>query len=88
LARCARHTRVERGYGRAVFVLAALLDQSASAVGLVAAAIAVGGFLAHARLALRGSTEEELRAATVVGGLWGTAGAGFIIVLSAIEGAV
>jgi hypothetical protein len=69
-------------------VLATLLDQSAAAVGLVAAAIAVGGFLGHAGLALRASTDEELRAATVVGGLWGTAGAAFIIVLSAIEGAV
>jgi hypothetical protein len=71
-----------------MFVLATLLDQSASAVGLVAAAIAVGGFLGHAGLALGGSTEEELRAATVAGGLWGTVGAAFIIVLSAIEGVV
>ena len=62
---------------------ATLLTQSAAAVGLTAAAIAVGGFLAHAGPALAGRSEEDLRRVTVVGGLWGMGMAALVILLSA-----
>jgi len=67
-----------------VLVAATLLDRSATVAGLMAAAIAVGGFLAHAGPALAGRDEERLRQIVVVGGLWGVAGAVFVVVLSAI----
>ena len=69
-----------------MLVMAAFLNQSATAIGLIAAAIAVGGFLAHAGPVLAGWDEEKLRQATVAGGLWGVGGAICVIVLSAIIG--
>jgi hypothetical protein len=67
-----------------MFFVATLVSQSASIIGLMAGAIGVGGFLGHARPALAGWTEAEVRRAMVVGGLWGVAGVAVIIVLSAI----
>jgi hypothetical protein len=63
-----------------------LLIQFATAGGLMAAGIAVGGFVFHAGPALREATEVELRRLTVAGGLFGLAGAIFVIVLSALIG--
>jgi len=60
-----------------------LLNQFATGAGLMAAGIAVGGFIFHAGPALTGTPEEELRPITVVGGLFGLAVAIFVIVLSA-----
>jgi hypothetical protein len=45
-----------------------IIVQLAAATGFMAAAIAVGGFLAHARPAIKGESEEELRRLTAVGG--------------------
>jgi hypothetical protein len=67
-----------------VIVVGTILGQSVTLVGFMAGAIAVGGFLGHAGPVLAGWREEELRRATVVGGLWGIGGAIFVIVLSAI----
>jgi hypothetical protein len=60
------------------------MSYAANASGLTAAAIAVGGFLAHVRPALSSAEDQQLRAATVRGGIWGSGVAGFVIVLSAI----
>jgi len=61
-------------------VMATLLDRSATVAGLMAAAIAVGGFLAHAVPALAGWDEKTLRQITVIGGLWGVGGAIAVVV--------
>jgi uncharacterized protein involved in response to NO len=65
-------------------LVATLLDQSATATGFMAAAIAVGGFLAQAVPTLAGRDGRRLRQLTVAGGLWGIVGAVSVIVLSAI----
>jgi hypothetical protein len=63
-----------------------ILDQFAALAALMAAGIAVGGFLGHAGPALRGERDDKLRWATAVGGL---AGFGLVtllvVVLSAIS---
>jgi hypothetical protein len=65
-------------------VSATLMADSATAFGLTAAATAVCGFVAHARLSLSGADERRLRRATTVGGMGGIAIAGLLIVLSAV----
>jgi hypothetical protein len=64
-------------------VVGSIVSSSATGAGLMAAGIAVGGFLLHAAPALSGSPDERLRRRTVLGGLAGFACAIFIIVLSA-----
>ncbi|HEU5104961.1 MAG TPA: hypothetical protein VFU11_03895 [Solirubrobacterales bacterium] len=64
-------------------IVATLMSYATSAAGLTAAAIAVGGFLAHVRPALSGADEQQLRRATVRGGIWGSGIALMVIVLSA-----
>jgi hypothetical protein len=66
-----------------MLVLGSIVSSSAAAAGLMAAGIAVGGFVLHAAPALSGWPEERLRRRTVVGGLAGLAVAISIIVLSA-----
>jgi hypothetical protein len=66
-------------------VVATLMSDSATGCGLIAAAIAVCGFIAHSRLALAGADERRLRRATTIGGLVGFGLAAFIIVLSALR---
>jgi hypothetical protein len=61
------------------------MGDAATGAGLLAAAIAVCGFVAHVRPALSGADERELREATVKGGLAGIAIAGLVIVLSALS---
>jgi hypothetical protein len=85
LAQCVRHVRVGRGYGRAM-VIGSIASQFASGFGLTAAAIAVFGFLAHAKPALAGASERRLRSATVIGGLGGFVFAVLVVVLSALIG--
>ena len=63
-------------------VVGTILSQSATIVGLMAGAIAVGGFLAHAGPSLADRSEQELRHATTIGGLGGLAAAVLVIVLS------
>jgi len=66
-------------------VLATLMSDSATGSGLIAAAIAVCGFIGHSKLALAGADERRLRRATTFGGLVGFGLASLIIVLSALS---
>lgn len=59
--------------------LGSLIIDATTEVGLVAGLIAVGGFLAHVGPVFRGRGEDELRRATVRGGL---AGVGVAIMLN------
>lgn len=61
-----------------------LLTQFATAGGLMAAGIAVCGFLFHAGPALHGASESELRRQTATGGLFGLGFAASLVVLSAL----
>jgi hypothetical protein len=63
-----------------------ILDRSAVAIGFLAAAIAVGGFIAHAQEALRSGSEADVQKATIVGGLWGFATGLVLIGIDAIGG--
>lgn len=67
-----------------MLVIGSIASDFAVLVGLAAGLIAVGGFLGHAPLVLRGSTEARIRKATVVGGLAGSALGLSIMLLSAI----
>lgn len=67
-------------------VLATLMSDSATGVGLTAGAIAVGGFVAHIQPALSNSDERRLREATVKGGIGGIWVAVAVIVLSVFGG--
>lgn len=68
-----------------VFV-ATIQNQFAAGLGLIAAAIAVFGFIAHAPSALSGAHDRRLREATVSGGIVGLCVAVVVIVLSALMG--
>jgi hypothetical protein len=63
-----------------------LLERSAVAVGLMAAAVAVGGFIARAYTVLHEDNDEAIRRATIVGGLVGLTGAVLVILLDVIAG--
>lgn len=65
-----------------MLLFASTVSQFAEGFGLIAAAIAVVGFLAHAPRALKRRDERSLREATAVGGLTGFAFAILVIVLS------
>jgi hypothetical protein len=62
------------------------MSDSATGAGLTAAAIAVGGFIAHIEPALSNADEQRLRKATVKGGIGGIWAAVVVIVLSALRG--
>lgn len=61
-----------------------IANQFAAGLGLMGAAIAICGFVAHAGPALAGAGEKRLREATVTGGIVGFGLAIFVIVLSAL----
>ena len=63
-----------------------LLERSAVAVGLMAASIAVGGFIGRAYTVLRGDHDEAIRRATIVGGLIGLAITVVTILLDILAG--
>jgi hypothetical protein len=63
-----------------------LVGSAATGIGLMAAAIAVSGFLAHAWPALAGKDEIALRRATVAGGLGGFVAALVLIGVSRVAG--
>jgi hypothetical protein len=65
-------------------IIATLMNDSATVAGLTAAAIAVCGFLAHAKSAIAGRDEAELRQLTVMGGLAGFVMSLFIVGCSAV----
>jgi hypothetical protein len=56
-----------------VLPLGLIIDDGATLVGFMAGVIVVGGFLAHARPVLQRRGEQEIRIATVTGGLIGLA---------------
>lgn len=66
-----------------MFVAASIVQEFATSVGLLAGAMAVGGFLSHAGPALSNASEAEIRRATARGGLVGLGVGAFVVVLSA-----
>ncbi len=68
-----------------MLVAGSIVSQFATVAGFVAAVIAVGGFIAHARPAITGKEESELRRATAIGGLCGLSLALMVI---AVDGVV
>ncbi len=71
LEHSAQHTRVHCSYGWRMPLLNNIIEQAATAFGLMAALIAVCGFVGHARPVLKGEDEAKVRHATVIGGLGG-----------------
>jgi hypothetical protein len=67
-----------------VVPLGSIINDGAALVGFMAGAIAVGGFLAHTRPALQGREEQEIRVATVIGGLVGLGLASTSLLLATI----
>jgi hypothetical protein len=55
-------------------------------VGLMAGAIAIGGFIGHAQPSLSGKSDLELRRATTIGGLGGLGIGVLLIALPVISG--
>lgn len=54
-----------------VLPLGSMINDGAALIGFMAGAIAVGGFLAHTRPVPQKRGEQEIRVATVIGGLIG-----------------
>jgi hypothetical protein len=69
-------------------LLGPIVGEFATGAGLLAGMIAVCGFIAHAGPTLSGASEEEIRQATVTGGMAGLGIGVFVVVLSAILGRV
>lgn len=65
-------------------VCASIMGTATTAAGLMAASIAVGGFALHVAPALSRASDDELRRATVIGGVCGLGVALFVIFLSAV----
>jgi hypothetical protein len=65
-----------------VLPLGSIINNGATLVGFMAGVIAVGGFLAHARPVLQRRDEQEIRIATVTGGLIGLAVASIATLIS------
>jgi hypothetical protein len=63
-----------------------LLERSAVAVGLMAAAIAVGGFIGRAYTVLRGDDEDAISRGTLVGGVIGLAITVVTVILDILAG--
>lgn len=63
-----------------------IAGNAAVGAGFIAAAIAIGGFIAHAGPALAGRDDQALRFATVVGGLAGLTVATIITIVSVLVG--
>jgi hypothetical protein len=66
-----------------MLVVASISADFGSAVGALAGLIAVAGFLAHAGPVLRGAAEQQVRQATVKGGLTGFCVGILVVLLSA-----
>jgi hypothetical protein len=64
----------------------AILDRSAAAFGLMAAMIGIGAFLGRASRVLRRRSEEEVRRATMYGGLAGMLFAVGLVLIDTIAG--
>jgi hypothetical protein len=64
--------------------IASFAGEFATAVGIVAGMIAVGGFIGHAPSVLDGAPDREIQQATVSGGIAGGSVGALVVVLSAI----
>jgi hypothetical protein len=69
-----------------VLPVGSFIGDAASGAGLVAACIAVGGFLMQAPSALVRADDREVRAATVVGGLAGLLVAAALVIAAVLIG--
>jgi hypothetical protein len=69
-----------------MFPAASIASDFGTAVGVLAGAIAVGGFLSHARPALECAGERKIQQATVTGGLISAGVGAAVAVLSAFVG--
>jgi hypothetical protein len=67
-------------------IVSSIVQAASTGAGLIAASIAVCGFIFHAGPALAGASEAELRQRTITGGLCGIAVSIFVILLSAYLG--
>ena len=65
---------------------ASIVNQFAALAGFMAAVIAVGGLIVHARPAMAGKHEAELRRATAIGGLCGLGLALLVLAVAAVAG--
>ena len=74
------------GDGCPIRIGGVLLERSTVAVGLMAATIAVGGFIARAYSVLREDDDAAIRRATTFGGLFGLIAAVLTIILDVIAG--
>jgi hypothetical protein len=63
-----------------------ILERSALAIGLLAAAIAVGGFISRARAILLRHPVDNVERATMIGGVFGLLIALSVIILDAFAG--
>jgi len=84
LARFARISCERAAYRCRVIATASIAAGAATAFGMMAASIAVFGFVAHVKPALSNAGDRRLREATVIGGVAGLAVSLFVMVLSAI----
>lgn len=71
-----------------MLLTASIASDFATGVGLLAGTIVVVGFLTQAGPTLSGDSEQEIRRATVTGGLLGFIAGAAVIVLSAFFGRV
>jgi len=69
-----------------VLPVGTFISDAASGAGLVAACIAVGGFLMQAPPALAKADDRSVRAAAVVGGIAGLIVAAMLVLVSALVG--
>ena len=68
--------------------IASFAGDFATAVGIVAGMIAVGGFIGHAPSVLSGAPDREIQQATLSGGIVGGSFGFLVVVLSAIASKV
>jgi hypothetical protein len=71
-----------------VLPIGSIAGDFATAVGILAGMIAVGGFVGHAPSVLEGAYERQVQQATVDGGLIGGVIGLIVVVLSAIASMV
>jgi hypothetical protein len=71
-----------------VLPIASFASDFATAVGIVAGMIAVGGFIGHVPSVLTGAPDREIQEATVSGGIAGGSIGVLVVVLSALASKV
>jgi hypothetical protein len=66
-----------------MLLVAPVVGELATCVGLFGRMVAVGGFIAHVKPALAGASERQIRRATIAGGVIGLVISLSVVVLSA-----